>query len=100
MLLHIEGNLLLVQLPTASATGINDPGALAVVRLPADCAMQAPLTTGEQVEAIGMPTTEGILDPSQSWLSRRRRSSSMPGPQVRHVRTGIVLVLIHLSPVG
>jgi len=61
-LVHIEGNLLLVQLPTVAATGNNNPGGLAVVRLPANCAMQAPLTAGEQVTAVGMPTTDGILD--------------------------------------
>jgi len=54
--------LLLVQLPTAAATGNNNPGGLAVVRLPANCDMQTPLTTGEQVTAVGMPSTDGILD--------------------------------------
>jgi len=60
-LVHIEGNLLLVQLPTVAATGNNNPGGLAVVRLPANCDMLAPLTTGEQVTAVGMPSTDGIL---------------------------------------
>jgi hypothetical protein len=61
-LVHIEGDLILVQVSTAAATGNNSPGGLAVVRLPANCAMQAPLTTGEQVTAVGMPATDGILD--------------------------------------
>jgi len=61
-LVHMEGNLLLVQLSTVAATGNTNPGGLAVVRLPANCTMQEPLTTGEQVTAVGMPATDGILD--------------------------------------
>jgi hypothetical protein len=66
LVVHSEGNLVLIRIPMIAATGNVNPGpstpdkSLAVVRLPADCT-QMP-AEGDQVTATGMPTPEGILD--------------------------------------
>lgn len=66
MVVHAEGNLMLLNVTMVPATGAVNPGpqtpdkTLAVVRLPADCS-QAP-SDGAQVTVTGMPTPDGILD--------------------------------------
>ena len=67
MLVHADGNLLLLTVPMLPAAGNDNPvpptpdKTMAVVRLPSDCAMPS-LTPGEQVSAVGRPTAEGILN--------------------------------------
>jgi hypothetical protein len=66
MVVHSEGNLVLIRIPMIAATGNVNPApatadkTLAVVRLPADCT-QMP-ADGAQLTVTGMPTPEGILD--------------------------------------
>lgn len=67
MLVHADGNLLLLTVPMLPAAGNDNPApptpgqTMTVVRLPSDCALPS-LTPGEQVSAVGMPTAEGILN--------------------------------------
>jgi len=67
MLVHADGNLLLLTVPMLPAAGNDNPAprtpdaGMAVVRLPSDCAMPS-LTAGTQVTAVGMPSADGILD--------------------------------------
>ena len=63
---HAEGNLVLLNLPQLPDMGRANPTpqtpdkSWAVVRLPAGCAHMP--STGSDVTAIGVPTTEGILN--------------------------------------
>jgi hypothetical protein len=66
MVVHTEGNLVLIKFPMMADTGDANPGprasdnTLAVVRLPADCS-QAP-SDGAEVTVTGMPSPDGILN--------------------------------------
>ena len=66
-IVHVEGNLMLVSVPAAAATGNDHPTgtqastpSMAVVQLPDGCASPA-LSDGSRVTVVGMPTNQGIL---------------------------------------
>ncbi len=66
IVVHAEGPYVLVQIPQEPATGMGattpptPDHTMAVVRLPDGCAPS--IVDGSQMKAIGMPTTDGILD--------------------------------------
>jgi hypothetical protein len=63
---HTAGDLVLLQVPREPATGMDNPTpsasdrALAVIRLPDDCATT--FGDGTQLRVVGVPTTTGILN--------------------------------------
>jgi hypothetical protein len=66
MLVHAEGDLLLLRIPVLPAAGNNNPPnnpvpTWTVVRVPSNCVLSS-FSEGEDVTAVGTPTAQGILD--------------------------------------
>ena len=65
MVMHVEGDLVLLTIPMEAAHGMTPMNAtpdktMAVVRMPAGC--QPSLTDGVRVTVVGVPSTDGILN--------------------------------------
>jgi len=74
-IVHVEGNLFLVDQPPSGTPVGNQPGTsapakdtMAVVQLPAGCTSPA-LPEGSQVTAVGTPTDTGILEATSITLN-------------------------------